>query len=125
MFIVAAYGSDGTPDAMNAAWGGISDTTERFLCLSAGHKTTKHILERRLVDYDPQTGRHEQLAAVEDRAQLVRNVHQFPGHIACGSAASSEIVAPIHAGGRGVGALDLDSPRARRFPVDACDGPIL
>ena len=47
VFIVAAYGPDGTPDAMNAAWGGISDTTELSLCLSAGHKTTKNILERK------------------------------------------------------------------------------
>ena len=45
VFIVAAYGPDGTPDAMNAAWGGISDTTELSLCLSAGHKTTQNILE--------------------------------------------------------------------------------
>ena len=28
VLIVATYGEDGTPDAMNAAWGGISDTTE-------------------------------------------------------------------------------------------------
>lgn len=47
VFIVAAYGPDGTPDTMNAAWGGISDTTELSLCLSAGHKTTKNILERK------------------------------------------------------------------------------
>ena len=47
VFIVAAYGPDGTPDAMNAAWGGISDTTELTLCLSVGHKTTKNILERK------------------------------------------------------------------------------
>lgn len=47
VFIVAAYGPDGTPNAMNAAWGGISDTTELSLCLSAGHKTTKNILERK------------------------------------------------------------------------------
>lgn len=47
VFIVAAYGLDGTPDAMNAAWGGISDTTELSLCLSAGHKTTQNILERK------------------------------------------------------------------------------
>ena len=47
VFIVAAYGPDGTPDAMNAAWGGISDTTELTLCLSAGHKTTQNILERK------------------------------------------------------------------------------
>lgn len=25
VFIIATYGEDGTPDAMNAAWGGISD----------------------------------------------------------------------------------------------------
>ena len=25
VFILATYGADGTPDAMNAAWGGISD----------------------------------------------------------------------------------------------------
>ncbi len=47
VFIVAAYGPDGTPDAMNAAWGGISDTTELSLCLSAGHKTTQNILARK------------------------------------------------------------------------------
>ena len=47
VFIVATYGPDGTPDAMNAAWGGISDTTELSLCLSAGHKTTQNILERK------------------------------------------------------------------------------
>ena len=45
VFIIATYGPDGTPDAMNAAWGGISDTTELSLCLSAGHKTTQNILE--------------------------------------------------------------------------------
>lgn len=47
VFIVATYGPDGTSDAMNAAWGGISDTAELSLCLSAGHKTTKNILERK------------------------------------------------------------------------------
>ena len=33
--------------SMNAAWGGISDTTELSLCLSAGHKTTQNILARK------------------------------------------------------------------------------
>ena len=47
VFIIGSYGPDGTPDAMNAAWGGISDTTELSLCLSAGHKTVKNILERK------------------------------------------------------------------------------
>jgi flavin reductase (DIM6/NTAB) family NADH-FMN oxidoreductase RutF len=47
VFIIATYSEDGTPDAMNAAWGGISDTTELTMCLSAGHKTTKNILARK------------------------------------------------------------------------------
>lgn len=45
VYILAAYAADGTPDAMNAAWGGISDDKEISLCISAGHKTTKNILE--------------------------------------------------------------------------------
>lgn len=46
VFIIATYGEDGTPDAMNAAWGGISESDEISLCLSAGHKTVKNIRER-------------------------------------------------------------------------------
>lgn len=46
VFILAAYGEDGTPNVMNAAWGGVSDTTELTMCISAGHKTTKDILAR-------------------------------------------------------------------------------
>lgn len=47
VFIIATYGGDGTPDAMNAAWGGISEANELSMCLSAGHKTMKNILERK------------------------------------------------------------------------------
>lgn len=46
VFIIATYGDDGTPNAMNAAWGGISDYTQLSMCLSAGHKTVKNILAR-------------------------------------------------------------------------------
>lgn len=46
VFIIATYGEDGTPDAMNAAWGGISESNELTLCLSAGHKTVKNLLKR-------------------------------------------------------------------------------
>ncbi len=46
VFILAAYGEDGTPCAMNAAWGGISDDNELSMCVSAGHKTTKNILAK-------------------------------------------------------------------------------
>lgn len=47
VFIIATYGKDDIPDAMNAAWGGISDDTQVSICLSAGHKTVKNILERK------------------------------------------------------------------------------
>jgi GAF domain-containing protein len=54
-------------------------------------------------------------AIAEDRTQLVKNVHEFPGHIACDSASNSEIVIPIHAGGVPYGVLDIDSPQLGRF----------
>lgn len=46
VFIIASYDEAGVPDAMNAAWGGISEDTQLSMCLSAGHKTVKNILAR-------------------------------------------------------------------------------
>ena len=46
VFIIATYGEDGTPDAMNAAWGGLSEENEISVCISAGHKTTENILAK-------------------------------------------------------------------------------
>lgn len=54
-------------------------------------------------------------AVQENRTQLVPDVHQFPGHIACDSASRSEIVVPIRAGGSIIGVLDIDSPTRNRF----------
>ena len=45
VFIVAAYDIDGTPNAMNAAWGGIHTDDMIGICLADDHKTTKNILE--------------------------------------------------------------------------------
>lgn len=47
VFILGAYDENGKPNAMNAAWGGISEGNELSMCISAGHKTTKNILERK------------------------------------------------------------------------------
>lgn len=44
VLIVATYDEKGVPNAMNAAWGGITEETEITICLSAGHKTTKNII---------------------------------------------------------------------------------
>ncbi len=46
VFILAAYDESGRPNAMNAAWGGISEEDEISICLSAGHKTTQNIVAR-------------------------------------------------------------------------------
>ena len=54
-------------------------------------------------------------AVAEDKVQLVYNVHDFPGHIACDSASNSEIVLPIHVNGKIWGVLDIDSPHIGRF----------
>ena len=54
-------------------------------------------------------------AVAEDRVQLVYDVHDFPGHIACDSASNSEIVLPIHVNGKIWGVLDIDSPCVGRF----------
>lgn len=51
----------------------------------------------------------------ERKTQLVKDVHSFPGHIACDSASKSEIVVPIIIGDRAVGVLDIDSPVNDRF----------
>ena len=47
VLIIPSYGPDGTPDAMNAAWGGIHDTNQIGICLSPEHKTVKNILDRK------------------------------------------------------------------------------
>ncbi len=55
-------------------------------------------------------------AVAEKRTQLVANVHEFPGHIACDGASNSEIVVPLFdKDGEVVGVLDIDSPKLSRF----------
>jgi GAF domain-containing protein len=54
-------------------------------------------------------------AAERKTTQLVRDVHAFPGHIACDAASQSELVVPILFQGRLIAVLDLDSPRPARF----------
>ena len=54
-------------------------------------------------------------AARLDQTQLIPNVHEFAGHIACDSASNSEVVIPLHEGGAVAGVLDLDSAALARF----------
>ena len=54
-------------------------------------------------------------AAARNETQVVADVHQFPGHIACDCASNSEIVVPLRRAGQVLGVLDLDSPCPGRF----------
>ena len=58
-------------------------------------------------------------AAFQRKTQLVPNVHDFVGHIACDSASNAEIVVPLVMQNKLIGVLDLDSPTVNRF--DAID----
>ena len=58
VLILAAYDENGVPCAMNAAWGGISGGSEISMCISAGHKTTKNILERKAFTVSMATADH-------------------------------------------------------------------
>lgn len=47
VLIIGSYDENGVPDAMNAAWGGISEETQISICVSEDHKTTANILSRK------------------------------------------------------------------------------
>lgn len=61
-------------------------------------------------------------AAETKTSQLVEDVHQFPGHIACDSASNSEVVVPIVKDNQVVGVLDIDSPSVARFTQEDLTG---
>ena len=61
-------------------------------------------------------------AMATGQIQLVANVHEFPGHIACDSASNSEIVLPLIKEGRVVAVLDIDSPLLSRFDEEDREG---
>ena len=61
-------------------------------------------------------------AAATKTSQLVEDVHQFPGHIACDSASNSEVVVPIFKDGQVIGVLDIDSPSVARFTQEDLAG---
>lgn len=61
-------------------------------------------------------------AAKTRQIQLVKDVHQFPGHIACDSASNSEIVLPLIKDGDLLGVMDIDSPVFSRFDETDAEG---
>lgn len=61
-------------------------------------------------------------AAAQRRIQLVKDVHAFPGHIACDSASQSEIVLPLIKDGVLLGVMDIDAPIPARFDEADANG---
>lgn len=57
-------------------------------------------------------------AVATGQVQLVKDVHEFPGHIACDAASNSEIVLPLRHKGEIIAVLDIDSPLLARFDFD-------
>jgi L-methionine (R)-S-oxide reductase len=57
-------------------------------------------------------------AVSENKIQLIDDVHQFSGHIACDVASNSEIVLPIRQNNQIIAVLDIDSPDIARFDLD-------
>ncbi|WP_163653377.1 GAF domain-containing protein [Listeria sp. PSOL-1] len=55
------------------------------------------------------------VAAESGKSQIVANVNEFDGHIACDAKTNSEIVIPLFKNGQRVGVLDIDSPNMNRF----------
>ena len=45
VLMIATYDENGETDVMNAAWGGVGDDSQVFLCLSENHKTTQNLLK--------------------------------------------------------------------------------
>ena len=59
-------------------------------------------------------------AWAENKTQIVPNVHEFDGHIACSAESNSEIVLPVVQRGDVIGVLDIDSKEFDTFDeVDA------
>ncbi len=47
VFIIGTYNEDGTPNAMNAAWGGISEDKEISICVDSAHRTAQNLIARK------------------------------------------------------------------------------
>lgn len=47
VFIIGTYNEDGTPNAMNAAWGGVTEDNQLTICVEASHKTAENLVKRK------------------------------------------------------------------------------
>ena len=58
VYILGTYNEDGTPNAMNAAWGGISEEKEITICVDSGHRTAENLMSRKAFTVSMATANH-------------------------------------------------------------------
>ncbi|MBQ8562545.1 MAG: flavin reductase family protein [Firmicutes bacterium] len=58
VFIIGTYNEDGTPNAMNAAWGGTANSARIAICVDKSHKTTENFLARKAFTVSIADARH-------------------------------------------------------------------
>lgn len=56
-------------------------------------------------------------ASRNQKSIVVKDVHEFEGHIACDERSQSEMVIPIFRAGKLYGVLDVDSPEKANFDI--------
>ncbi|TLU68063.1 GAF domain-containing protein [Thalassotalea litorea] len=61
-------------------------------------------------------------AVSEGKIQVVEDVHQFSGHIACDAASNSEIVLPVYVADQCIAVLDIDSTAFAKFDQHDAQG---
>ena len=47
VFMIGTYNEDGTPNVMNAAWGGVTEEAQLTICVDAEHKTAENVMARK------------------------------------------------------------------------------
>ena len=61
-------------------------------------------------------------AVSEATTQLVTDVHQFEGHIACDASSNSEVVIPVYQHGKIIAVFDIDSTEVAYFDDEDARG---
>lgn len=59
VIVIGSYDEKKSPDAMVAAWGGVSDTNELHLCVSYEHKSAKNIIKNKEFTVSPAIKKYE------------------------------------------------------------------
>ena len=91
VYIIGTYNEDGTPNAMNAAWGGITEEEQITICVDSGHKTAENLVKRQAFTVSMATA--EQVVACDYVGIVSGNKEPDRFHRAGFHATKSEFVA--------------------------------